>query len=222
MRFQPARARSRDLDNPFAALDHQGRAGSNRLMRALVLEQSRQPLRERDLPCPQPGSGQVLVQVRACAVCRTDLHVVDGELPNPKLPLVPGHEIIGTVAAAGERVVQFAAGDRVGVPWLGYSCGRCRFCLRDELLLLLLLQGRRRVRGRRQRQHRGNEQRRGAAAGLRFFFVCVCACVEVRGVRFFFFPVAERRNAAALAVSRKACFFCPLAPPNWELFCHFV
>jgi propanol-preferring alcohol dehydrogenase len=97
-------------------------------MRALVLEQSRQPLRERDLPCPQPGSGQVLVQVRACAVCRTDLHVVDGELPNPKLPLVPGHEIVGSIVERGAGADRFAVGARGGIPWLGWTCGTCRFC----------------------------------------------------------------------------------------------
>ncbi len=101
-------------------------------MRAMVLEAGARRLREMELPVPRPGPEEVLIRVRACGVCRTDLHIIDGELPAPKLPLVPGHEIIGTVAAAGERVVQFAAGDRVGVPWLGYSCGRCRFCLRDQ------------------------------------------------------------------------------------------
>ena len=75
-----------------------------------------------------PAPGQVLLQVRACAVCRTDLHVVDGELPNPKLPLVPGHEIVGTVVETGEGVDRFAIGDRVGVPWLGWTCGVCDYC----------------------------------------------------------------------------------------------
>jgi propanol-preferring alcohol dehydrogenase len=98
-------------------------------MRAMVLTAPRSPLQEAELPRPVPGPGQILIQVRACGVCRTDLHVVDGELPRPKLPLVPGHEIVGTVAAAGEGVERFAVGDRVGVPWLGYTCGRCRYCL---------------------------------------------------------------------------------------------
>jgi propanol-preferring alcohol dehydrogenase len=79
---------------------------------------------------PVPGRGQVLLRVRACAVCRTDLHIVDGELPNPKLPLVPGHEIIGTVAALADDVAMFNVGDRVGVPWLGWTCGECSYCRR--------------------------------------------------------------------------------------------
>ena len=77
---------------------------------------------------PTPSIGQVLVKVSACAVCRTDLHVVDGELPKPKLPLVPGHEIIGRIAALGEGVTSFKIGERVGIPWLGWTCGECRFC----------------------------------------------------------------------------------------------
>jgi propanol-preferring alcohol dehydrogenase len=85
-------------------------------------------LREADLSVPAPGPDQVLVRVHACGVCRTDLHVVDGELPQPKLPLVPGHEIVGTVAGKGERVERYAVGDRVGVPWLGFTCGTCRYC----------------------------------------------------------------------------------------------
>jgi len=101
-------------------------------MRAMILESPRQPLRDREIPTPSPGSTQVLVQVRACAVCRTDLHVVDGELPYPKLPLVPGHEIVGVVAGKGERVERFKEGDRVGVPWLGWTCGECKFCKRGQ------------------------------------------------------------------------------------------
>jgi propanol-preferring alcohol dehydrogenase len=97
-------------------------------MRAMILEAARTPLREADLPMPQPGPEQVLLRVHACGVCRTDLHVVDGELTQPKLPLVIGHEIIGTVAARGERAEWFAIGDRVGVPWLGYTCGSCQYC----------------------------------------------------------------------------------------------
>jgi alcohol dehydrogenase, propanol-preferring len=92
----------------------------------MVLGAPGKPLREAELPAPKPGPGQVLVAVDACGVCRTDLHVVDGELPDPKLPLVPGHQIVGRVVTGGER---FAAGDRVGVPWLGWTCGECRYCL---------------------------------------------------------------------------------------------
>lgn len=97
-------------------------------MRAMILQETRQPLRLTDLATPTPGVGQVLVKVSACAVCRTDLHVVDGELPNPKLPLVPGHEIVGRVAALGEGVTRFKAGERVGISWLGWTCGECHFC----------------------------------------------------------------------------------------------
>jgi propanol-preferring alcohol dehydrogenase len=97
-------------------------------MRAMVLEAVRTPLGKVDRPLPAVGPEQVLVQVHACGVCRTDLHVVDGELPEPKLPLVPGHEIVGTVAGRGERVERFALGDRIGVPWLGYTCGVCAYC----------------------------------------------------------------------------------------------
>lgn len=97
-------------------------------MRAMILDKPRQRLRETQLPEPEPGVGQVLVRVHACAVCRTDLHVVDGELPQPKLPLVPGHEIIGTVAAKGKQVGHFAVGDRVGIPWLGWTCCECGHC----------------------------------------------------------------------------------------------
>ncbi len=97
-------------------------------MRALVLEKQNEPLREADRPIPRPAANQVLVRVRACAVCRTDLHVMDGDLPRPKLPLVPGHEIVGTVASKGSEVEQFSIGDRVGIPWLGWTCGACRYC----------------------------------------------------------------------------------------------
>jgi alcohol dehydrogenase, propanol-preferring len=85
-----------------------------------------------ELPVPEPGPGQILVRVKACAVCRTDLHVVDGELPEPKLPLVPGHEIAGEVAKTGRGVDWFQAGERVGIPWLGYTCARCRYCLAGQ------------------------------------------------------------------------------------------
>jgi propanol-preferring alcohol dehydrogenase len=81
-----------------------------------------------DLPRPQAGAGQLLLRVRVCGVCRTDLHVVDGELPDPKMPIIPGHEIVGVVEDIGAGVVGFERGVRVGVPWLGYSCGECRYC----------------------------------------------------------------------------------------------
>ena len=97
-------------------------------MRAMLFEKAGQPLRKANLPVPEPGSGQLLIRVRACAVCRTDLHVVDGELKQPKLPLVPGHEIVGTVEKKGEGAERFEIGDRVGVPWLGWTCGECAYC----------------------------------------------------------------------------------------------
>jgi propanol-preferring alcohol dehydrogenase len=97
-------------------------------MRAMLLDQPRHPLHPADLPRPRPGPEQVLLRVRACGVCRTDLHVVDGELTEPKLPLVPGHEIVGTVVEKGERVDRFTVGQRVGVPWLGWTCGTCPYC----------------------------------------------------------------------------------------------
>lgn len=94
----------------------------------MVLSAPRQPLQPVDLPDPEPGPGQVLIRVHACAVCRTDLHVIDGELPNPKLPLIPGHEIVGVVVEKGKGVERFHVGDRVGIPWLGWTDGDCRFC----------------------------------------------------------------------------------------------
>jgi len=97
-------------------------------MRAMVLEKTRQPLQLRDVPKPKPASGQVLMRVATCAVCRTDLHVVDGELPDPKLPLIPGHQIVGYIEATGEGVKGFSVGERVGVPWLGWTDGECRYC----------------------------------------------------------------------------------------------
>src|SRR5579885_331652 len=97
-------------------------------MHGMVLEAPRRPLGMRERPLPVPGAGEILVAVSACGVCRTDLHVVDGELRHPKLPLVPGHEIVGRVAALGSGVTGFAAGDRVGVPWLGATCGVCAYC----------------------------------------------------------------------------------------------
>ena len=97
-------------------------------MRAMVLERPGAPLALVERPVPEPGPGQVLVKVAACGVCRTDLHVVDGELPEPGLPLVPGHEIVGRVAALGAGVERFAEGARIGVPWLGHTCGACEYC----------------------------------------------------------------------------------------------
>jgi propanol-preferring alcohol dehydrogenase len=97
-------------------------------MRAMVLERQGEPLLPAELPDPEPGRGQVLLSPAACGVCRTDLHIVDGELTEPKLPLVLGHQIVGTVAGVGEGADRFALGDRVGVPWLGWTCGECRYC----------------------------------------------------------------------------------------------
>src|SRR3954452_16809618 len=88
-------------------------------MRAMVLHAAGEPLRLEEVPVREPPDGQVLVAVRACGVCRTDLHVVDGELPRPKLPLVPGHQVVGTYAETGERI---------GIPWLAWTCGECRYC----------------------------------------------------------------------------------------------
>jgi alcohol dehydrogenase, propanol-preferring len=97
-------------------------------VRAVVLTAVGSPLQLVELPSPEPDAGELLLDVAACAVCRTDLHVLDGELPEPKLPLVLGHQIVGTVAALGTGVDSFAVGERVGVPWLGWTCGECRFC----------------------------------------------------------------------------------------------
>lgn len=94
----------------------------------MVLERQREPLRLAELPDPEPGPRQVLLSVAACGVCRTDLHIVDGELSNPKLPLVLGHQIVGTVVGAGDGAEHFAHGERVGVPWLGWTDGTCRYC----------------------------------------------------------------------------------------------
>jgi alcohol dehydrogenase, propanol-preferring len=98
-------------------------------MRAMVLDSPGKPLRVAEVPEFEPAPEQVLLRVHACAVCRTDLHVVDGELQDPKLPLIPGHQIVGTVEKMGERVERFSVGDRIGVPWLGYADGTCRYCL---------------------------------------------------------------------------------------------
>ena len=97
-------------------------------MRAMVLEKQGYPMRFEQIPVPKPASKQVLIKVSVCGVCRTDLHVVDGDLTEPKLPLIPGHQIVGRVTQTGEAVTGFKAGDRVGVPWLGGSCGNCEYC----------------------------------------------------------------------------------------------
>jgi len=98
-------------------------------MRAMVFESPRRPLVSKEIPRPSPRPDQLLVRVAACAVCRTDLHVFDGELPDPKLPLILGHEIVGRVEEIGVEARGFQAGQRVGIPWLGWTCGECRFCL---------------------------------------------------------------------------------------------
>jgi len=98
-------------------------------MRAMVLREAGRPLVAERLPVPEPGSDQVLIRVHTCGVCHTDLHIVDRELPHPKLPLIPGHEIVGTVVRAGDRVERRTNGERVGVPWLGHTCGECRYCM---------------------------------------------------------------------------------------------
>ena len=97
-------------------------------MRAMLLEKPKQALQLHAVPEPRPSPGQLLLQIRACGICRTDLHVADGDLADPKLPLVLGHEIVGTVVAHGVGATRFAEGDRVGVPWLGWTCGECRYC----------------------------------------------------------------------------------------------
>jgi alcohol dehydrogenase, propanol-preferring len=98
-------------------------------MRAMVLERQREPLRPAELPAPEPGPGQVLISVSACGVCRTDLHIADGDLTEPKLPLVMGHQTVGEVTATGEGAERFAVGERIGVPWLGWTDNECRYCL---------------------------------------------------------------------------------------------
>jgi propanol-preferring alcohol dehydrogenase len=97
-------------------------------MRAMVLSEPNRPLRQLDIAKPEPSPEQLLIRITACGVCRTDLHIIDGELNRPKLPLVMGHEIIGTVVKKGLKVERFSIGDRVGVPWLGYTCGKCKYC----------------------------------------------------------------------------------------------
>src|SRR5512143_1151379 len=102
------------------------------VMHAQVFRRAREPLQAAELPTPVPQAHQLLLRVSACGVCRTDLHVVDGELPDPKLPLVPGHEIVGRVVARGDGCSDFAHGERVGVPWLGWTCGECDYCRRGR------------------------------------------------------------------------------------------
>jgi alcohol dehydrogenase, propanol-preferring len=106
-------------------------------MRAMILDAPLRPLRAASVPAPSPGPGQVLLAVRACAVCRTDLHILDGELDAPKLPLILGHQIVGVVEALGDGVTRFQVGDRVGVPWLGWTCGACTPCRRGQENLCL-------------------------------------------------------------------------------------
>ena len=98
----------------------------------MVLEQPGKPLALRDVPKPKPEPGQLLVRVKTCAICRTDLHLVDGELPNPKLPLIPGHQIVGRIEEIGENVQGFSPGERLGIPWLGWTDGECAYCRSDR------------------------------------------------------------------------------------------
>jgi propanol-preferring alcohol dehydrogenase len=107
-------------------------AATSPRMRAMILDAAKHPLRPARVDRPAPGEGQVLVKVRACGVCRTDLHVVDGELADPKLPLIPGHQIVGGIVAVGAQVEARQIGERVGVPWLGWTCGVCDYCLRGR------------------------------------------------------------------------------------------
>lgn len=102
------------------------------LMKAMLLEIQGRPLIQREVPIPQPGAGQILIKVLACGVCRTDLHIFDGELDRPKLPLILGHEIVGRVVKVGEKVNGFKTGERVGVPWLGRTCRKCAYCLKGQ------------------------------------------------------------------------------------------
>ena len=96
-------------------------------MRAMILDRVGQALRKGELPLPEPKPEQVLLKVHVCGVCRTDLHIVDGELAKPKLPLVLGHQIVGTVVGTGDKAVKYPLGTRVGIPWLGHTCKFCRF-----------------------------------------------------------------------------------------------
>src|ERR1700761_7967079 len=98
-------------------------------MQAMVLTALGQKLQWQEKPDPEPHRGEIRIAVSACGVCRTDLHVVDGELPNPKLPIIPGHEIVGRIDAIGADVEGLEIGTRVGIPWLGHTCGHCSYCL---------------------------------------------------------------------------------------------
>lgn len=101
-------------------------------MRAMVLEKVGRPLILKDVPCPDPNPFEVLIKIKACGVCRTDLHIVDGELPHPKLPLILGHQVVGIVDKLGENASKYKIGDRVGIPWLGGTCQACEFCLSER------------------------------------------------------------------------------------------
>src|SRR5438270_10248579 len=102
------------------------------VMHATVLEKQGEALKHKLMPLPRPLSTQVLIKVIACGICRTDLHILDGELTNPKLPLIPGHEIIGRVVSRGDEVTLVKEGDFIGIPWLGYTCGKCKYCLQNK------------------------------------------------------------------------------------------
>src|SRR5918994_4296337 len=108
------------------------RADKANVMKAMIFESVGVPLKPIERPDPHPAAGEIRLKVEACAVCRTDLHVVDGDLPHPKLPLIPGHEIVGVIDAVGEGIAPSRLGRRVGVPWLGYACGSCRYCAADR------------------------------------------------------------------------------------------
>lgn len=101
-------------------------------MRAMILEKIGLPLILQEVPCPIPDAHEVLIKIHSCGVCRTDLHIADGELPHPKLPLILGHQIVGTVEKIGRQVTKHHVGDRVGVPWLGHTCGSCEFCMAEK------------------------------------------------------------------------------------------
>ena len=113
------------MSTPLQPAHHDERPAA---MRAMLLERPGLPLQAVELPVPRPAAGQILLRVEACGVCRTDLHLIDGELPDPVLPMIPGHEIVGRVAAVGAGVSGVTAGQRMGVPWLGWTCGHCSFC----------------------------------------------------------------------------------------------
>src|SRR5437763_16403043 len=104
------------------------RRDSGKIMHAMVLKKTGHPLEWTEIPDRSPGGGELRVNVLACGVCRTDLHVIDGELPDPRLPVIPGHEIVGRIDAVGPGVTGFAVGERVGIPWLGHTCGECFYC----------------------------------------------------------------------------------------------